>query len=768
MTEGVRIVFGCPVSPWLIGAAAAVLLVLVAVILVRDVRQLKRAPRLAVLALSLGSGVLLTAMLLNPTMIRQWQDRQKPRCVLLVDGSRSMLLSDTLPEETVRWLTRSGGRTEQPAGAQVTREDVARSLLAPGPQGLVGRLEKAFTLTGLRFASSIEHVPLGQGAPVFQVDKDGYCTALGDALEQASGAEGGERPRAIIVVSDGAWNKGKAPEEVARVLGGLGVPVFTLGVGNPEPPRDVAVTGLRAPKKVLLGDEVFLTAQIVAAGVGSAPLTTELLCAANVVAGKQTFAPPSGREVSVGFSHIPQEPGRHVFTVRIPAQQGEKDTSNNSASAVVEVVESKIGVLMVEAEPRWEFRFIRNVFERDPAIEVKVCLLRPGVGPVGGENYVAALPADAKGLAPFDVVLLGDVARDKLPDEFLSSVAAMVKERSGALIVIAGRHCHYRDLAGTPVGEVLPVELSGPGVVYAKTTTPFEVELAPDGTEHLITRLAQSAEENEAIWSGFPQMTWSATVSGLRRGATALLVHPYRLAGARKLPLLAVQRAGSGKVMFCGIEETWRWRRSVGDRYHYRFWAQAVRWMAKKQFTEGDTRARLSLDRTDCDTGETVEVQAYCLGPDGFPLDKARVCVQVSREGGQTHRIALDAAAGGWGMYGANFTPNEPGTYRMQPIVSTYGEEPLASVATLEVARVDLEKKFLAQDRSALTAIAQASGGKYIDASKADELPAVLEAQVQRRVLTAEHSPLRHWGAYVVLAMALGAAWFIRKRSGLA
>jgi len=84
------------------------------------------------------------------------------------------------------------------------------------------------------------------------------------------------------------------------------------------------------------------------------------------------------------------------------------------------------------------------------------------------------------------------------------------------------------------------------------------------------------------------------------------------------------------------------------------------------------------------------------------------------------------------------------------------------------VARIDLEKKFLAQDRSALTAVAQASGGKYIDVSKADELPAVLEAQVQRRVLTAEHSPLRHWSAYVVLAMALGAAWFIRKRSGLA
>ena len=67
-------------------------------------------------------------------------------------------------------------------------------------------------------------------------------------------------------------------------------------------------------------------------------------------------------------------------------------------------------------------------------------------------------------------------------------------------------------------------------------------------------------------------------------GATALLVHPRRMGGARRLPLLAIQRVGTGKVMFLGVEGTWRWRKAVGDRYHYRFWATAVRWMVRKRF----------------------------------------------------------------------------------------------------------------------------------------------------------------------------------------
>jgi len=336
-------------------------------------------------------------------------------------------------------------------------------------------------------------------------------------------------------------------------------------------------------------------------------------------------------------------------------------------------------------------------------------------------------------------------------------------------VVVAGRGEHYRRLAGTPVASILPVMLedvdAGAGV---KTSEPFRPELTQDGLTGLVTRLASSTEENDSAWSRLPRIQWSAGVGALAPGASALLVHPYRLAGVEKMPLLAVHRVGEGKVMFLGLEETWRWRKVVGDEFHYRFWAQAVRWMTKRPFSDGDPRTRISIDRTACDVGETAQVEVYCLGPDGFPLQGGAVWLKVTDGEGRSDQVAAPAAPGGWGVYRAVFKPARPGTYRMQPIVSAYGDQPLPPTVSLTVARVDLEKDLLAQNLAALKAVAEASGGRYLTVAEADQLPSLLAARKQPRMITDEYSPCRHWAYYTVLAVLLGAAWLIRKRSGLA
>jgi hypothetical protein len=144
------------------------------------------------------------------------------------------------------------------------------------------------------------------------------------------------------------------------------------------------------------------------------------------------------------------------------------------------------------------------------------------------------------------------------------------------------------------------------------------------------------------------------------------------------------------------------------------------------------------------------------------------VWLKVTDGEGRSERLAMQPAPGGWGIYRAAFTPLAPAAYQMQPIVSAYGQEPLASSVALQVARVDLEKGFLAQNATALAAIAAAGGGKVLKADEAGQLPALLAARKEPRILTVEYSPSRHWANYSLLALALGAAWLIRKRSGLA
>jgi len=791
-----KVIFDCPLPPWLVGVAAAVVLGAVVGFVRRDAGHLAARVRWAIFAPIVAGGLLLTGIVLSPKLIRTWPDPRNPLCAVAVDASRSMLLTDSYGGPAADWIrkkTAEGASTSRGGSRTApTRLDLVRLLLgAKGgeakPSGWLAKLQESFDLVGWRFAGRVESLPLGQGAPPFEVDPDGHTTALGEALDEAvrrSSDSGDRRPRAVVLLSDGAWNVGRDPSEVARVLGRIGIPIFVIGLGDPNPPRDVAVLSLRAPQTALPGDEVLLTAEVMATGLGAVRLPVQLVSGADVLGEKSIVAPPTGRPVTVTFSFTPDGPGRRKLSVRVPKQEGEQDESNNAASAAIDVAERKIRVLLADDEPRWEFRFLRNVFERDPAVALTVCLLRPQVGPIKGEGYLAELPTQKRDFSELDVVVLGDIARERLPGDFLKETAEFVRVRGGALVAIAGRRQAGRNLVGTPLASVLPVALD-PGAGAEGRGEPFHVELSQEGASHLVTRLSPDPEENEALWSRLPKLRWSAGVAGLARGATALLVHPYRLAGASKLPLLAVQQVGTGKVLWLGIEESWRWREQVGDQYHYRFWAQAVRWMTRKQFAEGDPRARLSLDRTECDVGESVEIEVHCLGPDGFPLENGRVALKIdsvatsgSPAAGSASgplaaafspiRLAMTAAPGGWGIYRATFKPTRPGQFTLRPIVSAYGQEPLPSAATVTVTRADLEMRFLAQDANSLSAIAQASGGRYLRLDEGEQLPTLLAAKIERRLLTAEYSPCRHWAYYSALALLLGAAWLIRKRSGLA
>jgi len=529
----------------------------------------------------------------------------------------------------------------------------------------------------------------------------------------------------------------------------------------------VAVTDLRVPRRAILGEQLVLIAHVVAHDMGTTRVPVKLMMGGDTIAEKRVAPDPTGRPTEVRFTWVPARPGYRRFRAVVPALEGERNAENNSAAASVDVTEREIKVLMIESEPRWEFRFVRSVLDRDPAISPVTCLLRPGVGPMQGPGYLPAIPTQKKDLSGYDMIIIGDVARALLPDAFLRETAEMVRRRGAALLVHAGRRGHYRELADTPIAAILPVKIMG---AYAGGMNPgkYRPDLTPEGETHLALRLASSDEENHAAWARLPELRWSAGVGGVARGAHVLLAHPYRLAGATRLPLLCVQRVGGGKVMFCGIDETWRWRKTVGDRYHYRLWAQIVRWLTRKQFAGGDTRARLSVDPPECDVGDSVQVEAYCLGEDGFPLDGADVRLRITDADGLTRDVAMQPSPGGWGMYRATFAPEKEGKYTIRPIVAAYGDEPLSSTVTLEARRPDLERNALAENRPLLKAVAEAGEGKYLAAHESDMLPELLKAEIERRVLTSEYSPTRHWMYYTVLALLLAAGWLTRKRSGLA
>ncbi len=787
--ETTRIIFDTPLPPWLVATIGLLIVAAALAFALRDTRTINVWARRGIIGMMLLAGLMAVAMALGPTIIRRSPDPHPAEIALLLDGSLSMQLADTYKDDEAAWILSrqeamedNGADSDQPPGEPAagesgeparaepgkprpSRQALVNMVLAEGRDSWLAALAKQFEISAYRFSADVERVTL-EGDAAYNLDDEGYSTDLAAALSRIGGGTGGRHPRAIIVIGDGAWNKDD-PTTVARSLGMRETPVFTLGVGDPNPPKDAAVNSLRADEAVLLGDEVTLAAQVTTTGLAATTVTVELLVGSTVLESKQIVSLPTGQPTTVHFRHVPERPGRQRYKVRIPLLEGEENADNNSVSTLVEVSERKIRILLLDAEPRWEFRFLRNAFERDPSVQLTVGLTRPGIGPLSGPGYCDKLPTGKDEFMKYDLVILGDIDASTMPAEFLSELAEAVQQGGSALIVIAGKRGHYNGLVGTPLAPILPVRLEPAVLLTRERGQLYGLELSQEGQKHLMMRLASQEDQNAAAWRALPESEWSATVGELMPGATAMIVHPHRTAGGSKMPILAVHRVGQGKVMFMGIEDTWRWRRTVGDKYHYRFWAQAVRWMVKKQFSgDGDPRARLSVDRLRCDVGEQIQIDALCLADDGFPLREAKVWAEVTDSRNTKQRLVM--TPGAYGMWQTNYVPKQPGRIRIRPIVSIHGDDPLPTEVEVAVERVNLEKNFLAQNKKSLEDIAAASGGKYLSFIQAHQLAELLSGRAETRINIHPYSPCRHWTFYTVLALLLGGAWLTRKRSGLA
>ena len=91
---------------------------------------------------------------------------------------------------------------------------------------------------------------------------------------------------------------------------------------------------------------------------------------------------------------------------------------------------------------------------------------------------------------------------------------------------------------------------------------------------------------------------------------SVLAVHETQRNEFGRLPLLATRDFGNGKVLFLGTDGAWRWRKGVEDRYHYRFWAQVVRWMAHQRHLAGNAGIRLIFAPENPRRGDTIYLLA--------------------------------------------------------------------------------------------------------------------------------------------------------------
>ncbi len=678
--------------------------------------------------------VAFAAVLLNqPEWVEEFRPEEKASIVVLWDASPSM-------------ETRDVSRGERTSAPPETRREAIEPLTRPESWGGLG--------------DKIQVV-----IQPFSPKGEGHGTDLNDPLNRA--IETVPNLRGVVLASDGDWNEGQPPVLAASKLRMKGVPVFAVPVGSPTRLPDVELLSLDAPTFGVAGKAVRIPFTIDSAMPRAFTTMVTLKTSDGDEVTKEVRVEPMGKTTDE-LTWKPKGTGDYTLSLSVPRHADELLVDNNTLTAPIAIREEKLKVLVVESYPRWEYRYLRNALSRDPGIDLSCLLYHPGLSKPGGGNkdYIKAFPKGLDELSKFDVVFLGDVGVEtgQLTSEDCRQLKGLVEHQASGLVFMPGWEGKQFSLMETELGDLCPVVLdpSQPGGWGSRTPNHFE--LTESGRRSLLTKLADSSDENAQVWEGLPGFQWYAPVIKAKAGSDVLCVHKDASNESGRLPLLVTRTFGAGKVLFMGTDGAWRWRKGVEDKYHYRFWGQVVRWMAyQRNMAKGETmRLYYVPDQPRMD--QTLTLHANVMEPGGEPIRHGEVSAKVTAPSGRSETVRFQPDGEEWGTFSGRFDPHEPGKYK---VTLTCKETKATLEATLNVQGVAAERLGRPSRPEVLEEIARVSRGKVV---KPDQISAIARSLTElpeppplvRRVQLWCHPAVA--GALVGL---LGLCWSGRKWIGL-
>lgn len=724
---------------------------------------LRPAERRLLIALRWAAILLVVLLLFRPVLGYRKHTSQRPSLLFAVDHSGSMSIRD------------------DPAGD--SRFDQARRQVAQWCK----KLDKRFDLHLVAFADRAGD--LSDAEALAALAPDGRSTSLSRAILAARVRIPADRLAAVVLVTDGLHNSAGNPVETAQRLGAV---VHTIGVGaslrGEGALRDVRITGVDCPERLLLGNKARITASVDAVGLAGQVVEVTLSDGSQQIGRTELALDQLEGGQQVEFEFQPTEKGRHVYTVHATPVPDEPIEQNNQRRAVALVVEPGIRVLYLEGTLRAEYGALVDRFlAKDPDLEF--CALvqtRPNVfltrSNIEGLD-LREIPADRAAIDAFDVFIIGDLDSTFLRPDQQQLLIDRVRAGAG-LVMLGGYHSLGPGGYGSaPLGQILPVTL-GPRDV-GQITDPFLPQLTPEGVRHPIfagiAEFFPTRAQPEPARPGLPPLEGCTRVEGARPDATVLAACSLE---SSAMPVLVVGRSVEGRAAVFTGDTTRRWQqtpRVLGqDSPFLRFWGQLVRWLAgRKESVEAGARIEASVDRGYYEPDEPVRIRAVVRNRQGEAAADAQVAAEihpsasgVSPAPGQNAQgtsstartLALAPVPSSPGHYEAMFEPAEPGTYEITLTAQLDPERLAAEPLTVEVGRPSLEFEQLDLDESMLRQIAQCAGGRYEHLTTAEALIDALDHQQQEKTVHFEtrlyYPPL----AWFLLIGALTTEWTLRRR----
>ncbi len=636
---------------------------------------------------------LILFLLWNPVLQIAHRFQRPPETAIVIDASLSMAFPAAKTDSTRLWLERL---TEPLRGTYLTY-----------------------------FAAGDTLVSLGESPPETLSCRQ-PATDLAQALRQVQAFYGERNLQVVVLLSDGAVNRGVEP---ARVLL-PGVAVYTVGIGDTLAPADALLTRLEVDPVLTLGDTARVQVTVAARNLTGEPGEVRLTLGGETIARRRLLLPAAEFPLHLEFPLAPQRPGRLKLRAALVTDREEETNLNNSLAEFIEIRENRRRVRLIAGAPSFDLEMISLVLNRSREIELETWLLNPGF-------RIPAAP-------PADLYILIDLP---LPGGDATLYADLAEQW-------AGQSCFW--IPGPAVDRGRLAELAGWPQL--------------DAREDVVTVPAQPARVHPVLgdepalavlqlrWRNLPPvLALYPPLEPLPASQSLLtdLTDPARA-------LLVVQSPpGAPRRGWLLVRDTWKWHLQMqglepGNSLYADLWLELVRWLTVPR---ADQPLQVAPAQAIFQENQPVRFDAQVFNSSRQPAAGADLILHIASDSLQENYRLVDH---GGGRYGADLGMLPAGDYHYRA-GGRRGDYTLPEVTGgFAVEPFSVEYRNPALVPGPLRRLAVVSGGAYLNEAAtgwSDQL--LFYSQVSE---TSEQHLLRNkWLLLGVILVLLSLEWFLRK-----
>lgn len=696
----------------------------------RKIEEITKSKRTILLTLRAISFFLLFLAVMNLTTEIIHGRNKKRDAFLFVDDSKSMSLSD----------------------GPVRRQQVVKDLLK---SGTYKNIEEQFDIIPIVFGGDVL-----KARNLDSLKFDQPFTNIESALAEASRLGTDAQASFAILLTDGNYNEGGNPVDVAR---SLSFPVCSIGIGDSIQTSDVVVREVIPAPSIYAGKKSVVRAVVSSFGYGGKSVTAQLSEDGKVVDSKVIALADEGN-IEASFDYTPEVVGTHILTAHVSPLKGEFDQRNNSASASVDVLKGKYSVLLVAGEPSPDVAFLRSNIESDEDFSLEVLIQKDGhdfyKSTASGGVDNSADPNEILS-QKYDAMLLYDFPNSK-SGETLPGVVKVLN--STAYIYFAGKNFSVEQVGHLPR---LPftVQSFQPGTSGGE----FQVGLSATGSSSLSADLQPFYTMLNGNSSLIPPLYYQRIECKPSYGSVSL-ADPVLNGVSLTSPVFLVSEMGrSAAFLAYGL---WRMQlMSSISGLRSDFSQDFLVTLLRNLINSGRQKLlTVGTDKRTYDPSEAVNFVSLLVDQIGSPVNGASVDVNIKNEATRKFVSDVQLNQSGDGSYAGSVNGLGEGKYSYSARAKSGSDFLGADSGTIVVESLNKEFVQTSMNAPLLEQISSVTGGQFLTPQQFMDGRLPIKPEWRERVTLKSENRFELLSSLPILAIVfvlLGAEWVMRKIWGL-